>query len=91
MPPVDVQAEPKIPREVKQPSRAKRQRPTEHPHPDIPPEVIPNLDNFIIQDDTPVDGIQTERNMRLLTEPLHTSWPGPGDERPFIVQLLHQP
>src|SRR5262249_678015 len=35
----------------------------------------------------------TEKHMRLLTEPLYSSWPGPGDDRPFValanVGLFH--
>jgi len=53
--------------------------------PDFPVETLPNIDDVVVQDDTPVDGIQTERNMRLLTESLHTSWVGPGEGRPFIA------
>jgi Uma2 family endonuclease len=32
-----------------------------------------------------VDGILTEKNMRLLTSPLYASWAGPGEGRPFAV------
>jgi hypothetical protein len=52
---------------------------------ELPPEVVPNIDDLAIQDDKPVDNIRSERNMRLLTEPLHTSWAGPGEGRPFIA------
>jgi hypothetical protein len=51
----------------------------------VPPEAIPNLDGVVIDDGAPVDGIITEKHMRLLTEPLYASWPGPGDNRPFAV------
>ncbi len=51
----------------------------------IPPEVVPVVDDIVIQDDTPVDNIFAEKNMRLLTEPLYSSWPGPGEGRPFAV------
>jgi len=51
----------------------------------LPPEVIPNLDDLVIEDGKPVDGIITEKQMRLLTEPLYASWPGPGAGRPFVV------
>ncbi len=51
---------------------------------EIPPEAVPNLDNVVIDDGAPVDGILPERNMRLLTE---RSMPSgrPGDGRPFTV------
>lgn len=52
---------------------------------EVPPEAIPNLDDVVIDDGAPVDGIITEKSMRLLTEPLYASWPGPGDGRPFAV------
>jgi len=51
----------------------------------LPPECVPNLDDLVIQDDTPVDGILSEKNMRLLTEPLYSSWLGPGPGRGFLA------
>ena len=51
---------------------------------------IPNCDILITEDDTPVDNLLSEKQMRLLAEPLHTSWK-PG--RPFVamanVGLFH--
>ena len=35
----------------------------------VPPEVVPDLTIFVIEDGKPVDGILTEKQMRLLTEP----------------------
>jgi hypothetical protein len=32
-----------------------------------------------------VDNIFSEKQQRLLTEPLYSSWPGPGDDRVFMV------
>ncbi len=56
---------------------------------DIP---IPDVSDLIIQDDTPVDNLQHEKQMRLLTEPLYGSW---QTERPFLamanVGLFHEP
>jgi hypothetical protein len=49
----------------------------------VPPEVIPNLDALVIEDDTPVDSIFAEKQQRLLAEPLYSSWPGPGPNRTF--------
>ncbi len=51
----------------------------------IPPEVIPNVDDLITEDDTPVDNIFSEKQQRLLTESLYSSWAGPGEGRPFLV------
>jgi len=56
---------------------------------DIP---IPDISDLIIQDDTPVDNVLHEKQMRLLTEPLYTSW---QTDRPFLalanVGLFYEP
>ena len=43
---------------------------------------IPNISNLVIEDDTPVDNFQSEKQQRLLVEPLYSSW-SPGI--PFIA------
>ncbi len=43
------------------------------------------FDHLITEDDTPVDNFFSEKQQRLLTEPLYSSWLGPGENRPFIV------
>jgi Uma2 family endonuclease len=43
------------------------------------------IEELIIQDDEPVDNILVEKQQRLLTEPLESSWKGPGKGRPFSV------
>src|SRR5205809_679282 len=53
--------------------------------PELDPEVLPNLDELVTEDGAPVDNIYTEKQYRLLTEPLYSSWPGPGDGRKFLV------
>jgi hypothetical protein len=45
---------------------------------------------LVTEDDTPLDSILTEKQERLLSEPLYTSWSGPppredGALRPFVV------
>jgi hypothetical protein len=55
-----------------------------------PPVEEPDYDSIVTEDDEPVDGYFSEKNMRLLTVPLETSWPGPrpaedGRARPFIA------
>ncbi|MEW6128751.1 MAG: Uma2 family endonuclease [Acidobacteriota bacterium] len=45
----------------------------------------PNVDHLITEDDEPVDNILSEKQQRLLTEPLYSSWQGPGDERTFVA------
>jgi Uma2 family endonuclease len=51
----------------------------------FPAEDVPNLDHLITEDNTPVDSFFVEKQQRLLTEPLNSCWPGPGDSRPFIA------
>ncbi len=50
--------------------------------PDIPP---PDLDALVTDDGAPVDNLFVEKQYRLLTEPLNTSWTPPGDEKRFLV------
>ncbi len=46
----------------------------------------PDLTHIITEDDTPVDNIFSEKQPRLLTESLYTSWQGPDDdERKFVA------
>jgi hypothetical protein len=58
---------------------------------EAPPEVFdpatiaPNIDHIVTEDDTPVDNMFSEKQQRLLTEPLYSSWPGPGEGRPFVA------
>jgi hypothetical protein len=53
----------------------------------------PTLDDVVTEDETPVDSILCERQQRLLTEPLYSSWSAPGENRPFValsnVGLFH--
>jgi Uma2 family endonuclease len=49
------------------------------------PDVVPNIDSLITEDDTPVDNLPSEKQQRLLTEPLYSSWDGPGENRPFLA------
>jgi len=50
-----------------------------------PAAIAPNIDHIVTEDDTPVDNMFSEKQQRLLTEPLYSSWPGPGEGRPFVV------
>ncbi|MBI3652414.1 MAG: Uma2 family endonuclease [Acidobacteria bacterium] len=47
--------------------------------------ITPDLEPLITEDDEPVDNIFSEKQQRLLTEPLYTSWAGPGDGRTFVA------
>jgi Uma2 family endonuclease len=44
----------------------------------LPAELHPNVDHLVTDDDTPVDNVFSEKQQRLLTEPLYSSWTGPG-------------
>lgn len=44
--------------------------------------VIPDISHLVIEDDTPVDNFQSEKQQRLLVEPVYSSEAVPG---PFIV------
>jgi hypothetical protein len=50
-----------------------------------PAEIAPNIDHIVTEDDTPVDNMFSEKQQRLLTEPLYSSWLGPGEQRPFVA------
>jgi Uma2 family endonuclease len=49
------------------------------------PDIAPDIEDLITEDDTPVDNFPSEKQQRLLTEPLYSSWPGPGEKRPFLA------
>jgi hypothetical protein len=39
---------------------------------------MPDIQDLITEDDTPVDNLPSEKQQRLLTEPLYSAWAGPG-------------
>ena len=52
--------------------------------------VGPDVSNVVTEDDAPVDNFPSEKQQRLLTEPLYSSWSGPppteGEaHRPFLA------
>lgn len=51
----------------------------------IAPECLPDVDKLIIEDGKPMDNVFVEKQLRLLTEPLYSSWPGPEEGRTFKV------
>jgi hypothetical protein len=59
--------------------------PTPAPKLFLAPEDIPNIDNLVIEDGRPVDNIFSERQMRLLVEPLYTSWVKPEDVQSVVA------
>jgi Uma2 family endonuclease len=49
------------------------------------PEEMPCVDHLVTEDDTPLDSFFAEKQQRLWTEPLYSSWPGPGEGRRFVA------
>lgn len=61
-------------------------------------ENVPDVENIVTEDDTPVDNFASEKQQRLLTEPLYSSWAGLDGDRSFLVAAnvgvfpsVHQP
>jgi Uma2 family endonuclease len=59
--------------------------PSNQPRPPLPADYYGSIADLVIQDDTPVDNFIAEKEQRLLTEPLYTTWRGGKHRRPFIV------
>jgi Putative restriction endonuclease len=53
--------------------------------PELTREELELIDSLVIEDGKPVDSLFVEKQYRLLTEPLYSSWKGPGAGRPFIA------
>ena len=51
----------------------------------LTPEDYPDISYIVTEDDTPVDNFPSEKQHRLLTEPLYSFWAGPGEGRTFLV------
>jgi Uma2 family endonuclease len=51
----------------------------------IPAELGPVVDHLVTEDDTPVDNFFSEKQQRLLTEALYSSWTGPGPQRSYVA------
>ena len=49
------------------------------------PDVMPDIQTLVTEDDTPVDNMPSEKQQRLLTEPLYSSWADPGAGRRFLA------
>jgi Uma2 family endonuclease len=51
----------------------------------LPPELHPDVEHLVTEDDTPVDNIFSEKQQRLLTVPLYSSPESVGAGRKFIA------
>lgn len=49
------------------------------------PNYQPDIAHLITEDDEPVDNLPSEKQQRLLTESLYSSWSGPGAGRTFLA------
>jgi hypothetical protein len=49
--------------------------------PELDPEVIP----LVTEDDSLVDNLPSDKQQRILIEPLYSSWARPGKERSFVA------
>jgi hypothetical protein len=49
------------------------------------PVYEPDIEHLITEDDEPVDNISSEKQPRLLTESLYSSWKVPGEGRTFLA------
>jgi hypothetical protein len=52
---------------------------------EIPAWAIPDYDKIVVEDNAPVESVFAEKQFRLLTESLYTSWAGPGEGRTFAA------
>lgn len=60
------------------------------------PEI--DIEDLTTEDEASVDNFPSEKQQRLLTEPLYSSWAGPGEERSYLAAAnvgvyssVHQP
>src|SRR5207302_11243315 len=51
----------------------------------LPPELWPSVENLVTEDGKPVDSVYSEKQMRLLTRPLYSSWAGPPGDGRFVA------
>jgi Uma2 family endonuclease len=51
----------------------------------LAPEDRPDVSQLITEDGAAVDSIYVEKQYRLLTDSLESSWPGPGEGCPFVA------
>src|SRR5262252_3670258 len=48
-------------------------------------DIMQDIHSLITEDETPVDNLPSEKQQRLLTEPLYSAWTGPGAGRTFLA------
>ncbi len=50
----------------------------------VPSVVGPDVSAIVTEDDAPVDNLFSEKQQRILTEPLYSGWAGPPSEEPGV-------
>lgn len=53
--------------------------------PEIDEILRPDISHLVTEDETPVDNIFSEKQMRLLASSLYSGWAGPRDGRPYVL------
>jgi Uma2 family endonuclease len=53
--------------------------------PVLAPEEYPDISNLVTEDGQPLENIFIEKQQRLFTEPLYSSWSPPGENRTFLA------
>ncbi|AFZ22508.1 Protein of unknown function (DUF820) [Cylindrospermum stagnale PCC 7417] len=51
----------------------------------LPEDLLPDVNHLITEDDQPLDNLPSEKQQRLLTEPLYSSWSGASNAEGFLA------
>lgn len=51
----------------------------------LPEDLLPDISHLVTEDGAPLDNLPSEKQQRLLTEPLYSSWSGPSNAQGFLV------
>ncbi|MCC5613901.1 Uma2 family endonuclease [Nostoc sp. CHAB 5836] len=51
----------------------------------LPEDLLPDVSLLVTEDDEPLDNLPSEKQQRLLTETLYSSWNGPSNAQGFLV------
>lgn len=55
------------------------------PLPQLDASVIPSVDGLVTEEDSPLDILPSDKQQRLLIDPLYSTWSGPGKGRAFLA------
>lgn len=51
----------------------------------LPEDLLPDVSHLVTEDDEPLDNVPSEKQQRLLTETLYSSWNGATNAQEFLV------